>query len=257
MPVANLQSYRTVALSVRSTAFASQGYAVSLERAVLQKLQRTCGFEQIGRASATPADVVLDLNITNTTRSSGGWVAGSTSATIDTLLVLTDGESGDLLGTARIHGKSSGMGGAEGEAVEVVAKTVADVLAKSGCSGPRIARAEPPPTPPGPGPGPGSGSGEGSAAPPDEAKRAEAEALNEQGKLKLRSADVEGAIATFQQANTVVPDARYVFNLCMAFGAAERWDHAIAACRQARGMNPEERLAMKIDERLEMLQRRK
>jgi hypothetical protein len=52
MPVANLQSYRTVALSVRSTAFASQGQAIYLEQAVVQKLRERCGFEQIVRPGA-------------------------------------------------------------------------------------------------------------------------------------------------------------------------------------------------------------
>ena len=69
---------------------------------------------------------------------------------IETLLVLSDGTNGELLGTARIKGKSSGMiiNGAppENEAVDVVAKTVANLLSKSGCSGPRIAKVvEPPP----------------------------------------------------------------------------------------------------------------
>ena len=108
-PVANLQTYRTVALSVRSTAFAAQGLAVGMEAAVLQALRQKCGFEQIDRASTAPADVTLDLNITATGRGGGGLISNSNTATIDTLLVLTDGQSGDLLGTARIRGKSSGV----------------------------------------------------------------------------------------------------------------------------------------------------
>ncbi|HEY5949346.1 MAG TPA: hypothetical protein VIV40_27820 [Kofleriaceae bacterium] len=261
MPVANLQSYRTVALRVQSTAFASQGQAVYLEQAVVQKLKERCGFEQIVRPGAAPADVILDLNITNVARGGGGWVSNSSQATIDTLLVLSDGQNGDLLGTARIHGKSSGMivnnSAPEGEAIDVVAKTVADVLAKSGCSGPRIARTEPPPPPPtGTGSGSGSGSagsGQGSAAAASEAHRAEAEALNEQGKDKLRSADIAGALAAFQQANQLVPDARYEYNVCLALEAQERFADAIAACKQARSMSSEQRLVAKIDHRLELL----
>ncbi|HSD91211.1 MAG TPA: hypothetical protein VLB44_26995, partial [Kofleriaceae bacterium] len=38
MPVANLQAYRTVALRVRSTAFASQGQATWLEQATINHL---------------------------------------------------------------------------------------------------------------------------------------------------------------------------------------------------------------------------
>jgi hypothetical protein len=262
MPVANLQSYRTVALSVRSTAFASQGLATFLETAVLQKLQQQCGFEQVGRAGGAAADVVLDLNITQSGRGGGGWVSNSGTATIETLLVLTDGQNGELLGTARIKGKSSGMiiNGAppENEAIDVVAKSVSDLLAKSGCSGPRIARAEPPPQT-GSGAGSsvgsaGSGSNEGSgSAPPDDARRAQAEALNEDGKLKLRSADIAGALTAFQQANALVPDPRYQYNVCLTLEAQEQWGKAIAACKQARAMNPEPRLVAKIDKRLELL----
>jgi hypothetical protein len=256
MPVANLQAYRTVALRVHSTAFASQGQAMFLETAVLEKLHRLCGFEQVGRAGPTPADVMLDLNITNRGRGGGGWVSNDSVATIDTLLVLTDGKDGELLGTARIHGKSSGMiinnAPPENEAIDVVAKTVAELLAKSGCSGPRIASVKAPPAPPGPEPGPAGD--QGSAAPPDESHRADAEALNQQGKEKLYGADIAGALALFQQANALLPDARYEFNVCLALGAQEQWDNAIAACRQARGMNPQPSLATKIDHRLDTLQ---
>ncbi len=262
MPVANLQTYRSVGLSVRSTAFASQGSAMYLEGAVLQKLQKQCGFEKVGRAGTGPNDVVLDLNITHSGRGGGGWVSNSGTAVIETLLVLSDGQTGDLLGTARIRGKSSGMiiNGAppENEAVEVVAKSVAELLAKSGCAGPRLARAEPPPPNTGSGSGSGSDTGsgtqQGSGAPPvDDAKRAQAEALNEDGKLKLRTADIPGALAAFQQANALVPDPRYQYNVCLTYEAQEQWANAINACKQARAMNPEPRLVAKIDKRREML----
>jgi hypothetical protein len=262
MPVANLQSYRTVGLRVKSTAFAAQGLAMYLERAVLQRLQQKCQFDLIGPMGTAPTDVVLDLNITHSARGGGGWVSNSNQATIDTLLVLSDGQNGDLLGTARIHGKSSGMivnnGPPETEAVEVVAKTVADVFAKSGCSGPRIAKTEPPPPDPTPLPDPKPGEGSGSATPsPDDTQRAAAEALNEQGKEKLRGADIAGALTSFQQANALVPDARYQYNICLALEAHEQWDNAIAACRQARTMTQEARLVTKIDNRIALLEKRK
>lgn len=260
MPVANLRAYRTVGLRVKSTAFAAQGLAMYLERAVLHKLQQKCQFDLIGPMGTAPTDVVLDLNITHSARGGGGWVSNSNQATIDTLLVLSDGQNGELLGTARIHGKSSGMivnnGPPETEAVEVVAKTVADVFAKSGCSGPRIARAEPPPDPTPPDPTPGEGSGS-TTPPPDDTQRAAAEALNEQGKEKLRGADIGGALTSFQQANALVPDARYQYNICLALEAHEQWDNAIAACRQARTMTHEARLVAKIDHRIELLRKHK
>ncbi len=263
MPVANLQSYRSVALRVRSTAFASQGRAMYLEAAVTQQLRQKCGFEYVGPPAGTGTDVVLDLNITNAGRGSGGGglITNSSQAFVDTLLVISDGRDGDLLGTARIRGRSGGMiinnGAPENEAIDVVAKTIAEMLAKSGCSGPRIARAEPIPDPvPAVGSAGSAGSGEGSteAEPPDEARRAEAEAINEQGKEKLRGADIAGALAAFEQANTIFPDPRYVYNTCLAFEAQERWNDAIAACKRARSMNPEARLVAKIDNRIGLIQ---
>lgn len=265
MPIANLQSYRTVALRVKSTAFASQGQAMFLESAVLQNLQQKCGFSNVGRADGTPADVVLDLNIIRTGRGGSGILSNQNLATIDTLLVLSDGQNGDLLGSAHIRGESSGVvynsRPPEQEAVDVIARTIADTLAKSGCSGPRIARAPEPPPSSGTGTtgtDSGSGSGTGSTGdtgtpPVDEAKRAQAEALNEQGKDKLRSADLVGALADFQQANQIVPDARYQYNVCLAYEAQEQWPNAISACKQARGMTTDTRLVAKIDHRLELL----
>ena len=260
LPVANLQAMRTVGLTVRATAFAAQGQAMMLEQAVTQKLQRQCGFSAVGRpGSGPPADVLLDLNITSATRGASGW--GGQQSRIETLLVVSDGVSGELLGTARISGKSSGamLAGTppETEAVEVVSKSVADVLAKSGCAGPRIARAEPPPDETKP---PDTGSNTGSATDPgkpDESKKAEAEAINEDGKVKLRSADIPGALAAFQQANSIYPDARYQFNVCLALEAQERWSDAIAACQQAKAMNPQPSTAAKIDKRLALLQQKK
>jgi hypothetical protein len=252
MPVANMQPYRSVDLRVRSTAFASQGLAMYLENAVLQKLQQRCSFERVSRPGTTPGDVILDLNITQTGRGGGGFISNSNVATIDTLLVLSDGASGDLLGTARIQGKSSGViinnSQPETEAIDAVAKAVTDMLAKSGCSGPRIAKEEPPPPPPPP------TNGEGSGTAPDPEKLAQADALNEQGKEKLRAADIAGALALFQQAVALAPDPRYQYNVCLALGGQEQWDQAIAACNQAKTMNPDSRLAAKIDHRIELLQ---
>jgi hypothetical protein len=254
MPVANLQSYRSVALRVKSTAFAAQGQARFLEASVIQKLRAQCGFEQIGQDPKS--DVVIDLNITQSGRGAGGALINTNVATIDTLLVLSDGQDGELLGTLRIHGKSSGLiinnAPPENEAVEVVAKTVVDTLAKSGCGGPRIARvSKPPPV------DPGVGSAGPEPAQPDEAKRAEAEALNTQGKEKLYGADTAGALAAFQQASALVPDARYEFNVCLTLVAQEQYPSAQQACQRARGLNPEPKLAAKIDQRLELLAQRK
>ena len=257
MPVANLQSFHTIGVRVHAANFAAQ--ATFLESTTLQHLHQQCAFQESPQGA--PADVVLDLNITNMGRGGDGWMKNPNLATIETLLVLTD-KDGELLGTARIHGKSSGMvinnSNPENEAIDVVGKTVADLLATSGCSGPRVARAVLPPPGPGPGPGPKPDPGHGSTPPPppDESHRAEAEALNDKGKEKLYGDDIPGAMALFQQANSVLPDARYEFNVCLALGAQSQWDNAVAACHQARGMNPQAELAAKIDHRIDLLQHR-
>lgn len=263
MPVANLQSYTTVALRVKSTAFASQGLATFLERAVQDKLGKQCAFQPA--ASGAPADIVLDLNITHSGRGSSGFVTTTSSATVETLLVLSDGLDGELIGTAKIRGKSGGViinnRPPENDAIDAVAKSVVDLLAKSGCGGPRIARPEPAKPPvttvaAGSGSaGSGSGTTEEPPPPPDDARRAEADALNEEGKLKLRSADTAGALAAFQQAMSIAPDARYQFNVCLTFEAQEQWNSAIMACQKARTLNPQPALMAKIDNRLEKLQR--
>jgi len=265
MPVANLQTYHSIAVRVHSSAFAAQGQAVRLEAAVLDRLRQKCGFDQVFKADqGGAADILIDLNLAQSARGGGGgWISSSSTASVETLVVLTDTHDGELLGTARIRGKSSGMiinnAPPENEAIDVVAKTVGELLAKSGCSGPRIARAEPPPNP-GPGSGsagPGPGEGSGSSGGPDESKRPEADALNDKGKEKLYSDDIPGALALFQQANTLLPDARYQYNICLAYIGQERYDEAKAACGKAQTMNPQPSIATKIDHTMQTLAQRK
>jgi tetratricopeptide (TPR) repeat protein len=255
MPVANLQTYKTVALRVTSVQQA-QGQAYYLESSVLSRLAQVCPQMGVGRYNGAPADLYLDLNVTGAGRGGGGWVTNPNLATIDTLLVLTDGSSNELIGSARIHGQSSQVamntGNPESEAVDVVAKTIAEMLAKSGCSGPRVAKAAPPPPPP----PPPTGSDTGSASPPPvdtEAHRAEADKINEDGKAKFRTADLAGAIALFQQANQLAPDPRYVFNICLAYEAQQQFQQATTSCQQAKAMNPKPELETKIDHRLDLL----
>lgn len=250
MPIANLQTYQTVGVRVHSTAFASQGRAMQLQAAMLDNLKKTCRFQPVD-TNQVAADILIDLNITQAGRGGGGWISSDSTATLDALLVLTDGHDGGILGTARIHGSSSGMivNGAppENEAIGAVAKSIVDLLGKSGCSGPRVAKAEPPPVVENPNPDPKL---------PDESRRDEAEELAAQGKEKLYANDTAGALALFQQANAALPDPRYEFNICIVLGVQERWDDAIASCKRAKGMNPEAALATRIDRRLELLAKR-
>ncbi|MEO6772435.1 MAG: hypothetical protein ABI467_05360 [Kofleriaceae bacterium] len=248
MPIANLQTYRSVALRVHSTAFAAQGQAMQLESAVLDQMHQRCSFEELTGPAAQHADLVLDLNIVHTGRGGGGFISNSSTARLDTLLVISDGQDGDLLGTARIHGESSGMilnnAPPELEAIDIVAKTVADVFAKSGCSGPRIAKAEPAPPPPTP---------DVTPTPVDESHRAEAEKANDDGKQKVFIADLQGARAAFQQADALVPDPKYEYNLCSTLGLLEKWDEATAICQGALAKQPPPALRAQLDHKLELL----
>jgi hypothetical protein len=256
MPVANLQSYRTVGVRVQSVAAPWRGAAQVLDDNLLGRLTQECQFEHVVRANEQ-ADLLVDVNITSMGRGGTGIVKNPGKATLDALLVLTDGSTGDLIGTAKINGESSGViinnSRPENEAIDVVAKSVADLLASSGCTGPRVAKAEPPPdvhgeTPPPPDPG------KPPPPPVDESKRPDAEKLNDSGKDKLRSADVQGALADFQQADQMLPDPRYSFNLCLAYEAQEQWDQAATACNKAKALNPKPELASKIDARLGLIQ---
>jgi hypothetical protein len=270
MPVANLQSYKTVAVRVRATAPGLRGIAGGLQRALDGRIAAQCnGFQEVP-PDQQGVDVMIDLNVTAANRGGTGVIRNMSQENIETLLVLSDGGTGELLGTARIHGQSSGIqqgvGSPEGEAVGVVAKAVADLLATSGCAGERVVRVEPPPPPPPTGgtsqppngsDGAPSPPGQGSPTQPavaDDATRAKAEGLNDQGKDKLRSADVAGALEMFQQANSMAPDPRYEFNVCLAFEAEQSWNDAIGACKQAQSMSPKPELVVKITARLDLLQ---
>lgn len=257
MPIANLQTYHSVGLRITAVPQA-QGQAYYLENAVLDRLHRTCGFESVTRAGGAPTDLILDLNVVAAGRGGSGWIQNANLATIDTLLVLSDGSNGELLGSARIHGQSSQMAlntsNPEQQAVDVVAQTIGDILGKSGCGGPRLAKVAPPPPPPNTGSATAPGQGSGSAvATSGDGHRADADKLNDQGKDKFRTADLNGALAMFEQANNVDPDPRYVLNICLAYEALEKWGDATASCKQARAMNPPPDLAAKIDHRLDLL----
>lgn len=266
MPVANLQSFRSIAVRVRNQTFASEGTKIALQNSVVDRLRRACQFDQIELANGQPSDILLDLNIIATGRGGGGFIQNNNVATVDTLLVLADGQDNQLLGTAKIRGKSGGVlvnnSVPEFEAVDKIAESVADLLAKSGCTGPRIAKVEPPPPPPPPDQGQGSGSadpGEGQPPPPPPAgdRLAEAEAINEQGKEKLYAADLAGALALFQKAQATQPDARFAFNVCIVQIQLEQWQPALASCQQAKTLDPPAALAEKIDNRIAQLQQRK
>ena len=245
MPVANMQYYHSVALRSHSSAYASQSMAQFLEQAVQDKLRTSCAFTTVGGENTQAPELVLDLNVTKAGQDTSGFIRVANQIAVETLLVLSDGQTGDLLGTARINGSSAAMttnmSNPTQEAIDVVAKTVADILVKSGCNGPRLVRAPVEVALPNPA--------------VDESHRAEADKLNDDGKQQMFGAHLDEALVLFQQAAAMLPDARYVFNVCVVLGAQQKWDDALAQCNKARSMGAKPELAAKIDGRIEGLKK--
>ncbi len=170
-------------------------------------------------------------------------------------VVLSDGADEELIGSADIRGKSGGLivnnQSPEVEAVNAVADSIANILVRSGCSGPRVARARPPARrqPP---PDPADGDVELVAEQANDVV-AKAEAENEEGKRLFRTADVPGAKLHFQAAIRLHREARYVFNMCLAEEALGRLDAAVSTCKSVIAMKPEPALADKAKLRLKIL----
>jgi hypothetical protein len=260
-PVGNLQIYRTVALRV-GAAPQARAHVESLEFAVASELQTRCNFEAVHvgpAAEGSKADLQLDLTIQRAIRGGDGLIQNPDMATVDVLVVLSDGVDGELVGSALIRGKSSavridGNASPEQQAIEVVGTTIGDVLGKSGCRGARIARPTPDPVEgeqgdgdAGPGPEPGA----------DEARLAEADAANEAGKARFKGGDPAGALAEFRRALGLVRDPRFAMNICLAHEALEQWSQAVAACNDVLTMNPPDALASKARARLDIIGQRR
>lgn len=250
-PVANLQSYQTALIRVSSTGGLDR-YTPVLEFATTDTMLKSCSFgsvvspTQIGNAQP---DLIVDLNIRSTARGGGGFIKNPNLATVNVTMVLSDGIDESLLGSADIIGKSAAVAiegnDPENEALMAVAKRVTAILGKSGCKGERVARAAPPaPQPPVVPPG---------AAELTPEQLAQAEASNDEGKRLFRSAEIVAAKAQFQQAISVAADPRYYFNLCLAHEALSEFDNAVEACNSVLSQNPQERLAAKASQRLEII----
>ncbi len=151
--MASLQSYKVVGVRAKG------GYNLSriLASQTVAQLSRRCQFTnvELSNYSRTKPDLILDLKIHRSWRGGSGIIQNQNKATVDVLLVLSDGIDSELLGSAWIRGQSASLAlnvagrpqAPEEDALGAVAKTVADILGKSGCRGPRVARApDPPPT---------------------------------------------------------------------------------------------------------------
>ncbi len=256
-PVANLQTYRSALIRVAAGA-EGQGQIADLERLAADRLRTSCQFEQVlvGQAS-TPPDLILDLNIQRSYRGGDGIVQNPNLAIVDVTMVLSDGINDELIGSAEIRGQSSAVlvGGSqpESQAVEAVAGKIAEVMSKSGCTGPRIARAPEEPPPADNPSNPTVLDGGAGQAQPDDAKKAEAEKLNDEGKELFRSAEVAAAKSKFEQAIAIVPDARFLFNLCLAQETLKEWDQAVGTCQKVIDSNPPPRIGEKAKERLAII----
>ena len=66
-----------------------------------------------------------------------------------------------------------------------------------------------------------------------------------------------GALVDFQQANSISPDPRYQYNVCLAYEAQHEYEKAVASCKEARGMSPSAELVTKIDYRMDLLAQHK
>jgi hypothetical protein len=250
-PVANLQSYQTALIRVSSAPGLSQ-YTPVLEFATSDKLMGSCGFGRVvspTQVGSLQPDLIVDLNIRSTSRGGGGFIKNPNLATVSVTMVLSDGIDESLLGSADIVGQSASVAiegnDPENEALIAVAKRVNAILGKSGCKGARIARAAPPVEQP-PVAAPGT---------PEltEEERAQAEAANDEGKRLFRAAEIAAAKAQFEQAISVAKDPRYYFNLCLAHEALSDFDSAVQACNSVLSSNPQDRLAEKANQRLQII----
>lgn len=265
-PVANLQPYTGIVVrGTRGGRFGRGRLAHILERAAVARIRHACSFTEVvgagRRTEPGPDDLLLDLTVQRSFRGGEGLVQNENLATVEVKAVLSDGIDMELVGSADIQGKSGGLvigqESPEEEAINAVADSVTQMLVRSGCRGPRIARAHRPapadprgeePPPDGePGPDPT----EVTLASSDPI--AKAEAANEEGKRLFRAADVTAAKTQFREAIRLHRDPRYVFNLCLAEEALGSIDAAIATCKRVQGMKPDGALADKVKLRLKIL----
>lgn len=248
-PVADLKVYRKVLVRGSAGQMAAwQGEDLANRTAA--QLQALCGFDAVFTGASDGGrddfDLIVDLNILASGRGGGGIIKNPNLAVVEVAMILSDGLNDELLGSAQIRGQSSAVlvagSNPEQQALTVVSQEVGKILLKSGCSGPRIARADPieeePPKP--------------KAEKPQvtEEQIAEAEEANNRGKQLFRTAKVSEARAEFERAIELNPDPRYIMNLCLAHEALNDYDVAIQTCERVIEAKPEERLVKKAEQRI-------
>jgi len=262
-PVGNLQFYRALSVQVNAATPAAQGLVPSLEYNAATRLEQQCAFESVSPMSqgvGAQADLVLNLNIQRSFRGGEGVIQNPNQAVVDVLAVLSDATNDELVGSVWIRGKSPAVaiGGLapENQAVDAVAQQVVAMMRNSGCELERVARPvtedpEPPLAPI----DPEDPDIAGDPAKKAQAEaRAQAEALNDEGKSMFRTGNLDGAAGKFREAITTSPDPRYYFNLCFAYEQLKRWDDALAACREVLDGGANERLVDKANQRIQSIE---
>jgi hypothetical protein len=260
VPVAKLETYRSIIVRAQGVHEAG-GLIPTLEVRAADRLRAGCRFDDVRargqHGDPGGSDLLLDLNIQRSYRGGDGFIKNLNLATVDVLLVLSDGASEDLLGSAWIRGQSSQMAVSgrmpEDQALDAVVDKIGEVMVQAGCGSPRVDRpvAETPAPPPASASAGDAGAGEPATA--VDPKVQKAEALNDDGKRKFREADVAGSAELFRQAIALVPDPRYYFNLCFAYETLKQWDAAIGACNDVLARNPTAELAEKTRTRIQTI----
>jgi tetratricopeptide (TPR) repeat protein len=267
VPLANLKPYRTVLIRVNASVPADRE-KVALETAASERLSRLCRFQGVTLASrgADKADLFLDLNIVRVNRVSERPLIDRvrSRSEIAIAMVLTDGATDELVGSAEIQGQAASelTSGDTWQAISIAADEIAHLMTTSGCAIPRSApvtaektatedRAKNTDEPP-PAAGGGEAGDDTAAEASNEPPRGDhtganprAEALNEEGKDRFRRGDLEGALQRFRAAIELSPDPRFYFNLCLALEHQKNYARALTACQRVIDLETEPRLVEK------------
>lgn len=250
-------AYNSVMVRVTS-APANDSEAQQIENITAYRIRTLCGYPTVltYRVSPqTPAELLVDLRIGSVERvgSALGGLAGQ--ARVALALDLIEVGTGTRVGAAQIEGLSSGgsaFAGTTEEAIEQTVNRIQRFLADAGCQvhPPGYATATPPTgtdggvTPPGGGVPAGAGPA------------LQAEGLNQEGKDLYKAKSYAAAAEKFKAAATLVPDARYDLNLCLALKATKDYDGALAACQRA-AQAPTPEVSTKANEHIGEIQKLK
>ena len=235
--------------------------AVELEAVVAARLRSMCGYQEVYLASANPeapaallvdARIALLERVDSSDRAMLGAMAGQARMVVAVDFI--DLKTKQRIGAAEVEGTSSGgstLAGGTDEAMERVVEKIVEVMRQDGCS----ARAPGQVATTGGGGGGGGGGGEdppgggGTTLTP----AVQAEAYNQEGKDLYKAKDFKGALAKFEAAVAVAPEARYYFNVCAAHDQLGNRDAALAACSEVLNRNPNEELKSKTEKRIEAI----